>query len=209
MKKIIPFLTLIIISNSNAEYSFKKFIEEDKGGFLPKNSIKINNQLETWQSIEPLYSEWNFSGEPYDCISWYPENNTVFSGENFTQTSNDCKQLEERTVQNREQNNKTLQIRNTGDSFIENRVANNITNSRNAIGTAKECRTYTSSNYWLYSPSRITIRWNNINVIGNLPINNTEYIKDGYLYTSAQDVPYVVEGSNFEYYGVCRVLITP
>lgn len=96
--------------------------------------FKQPNLSENWVTASPLSSNWQNTGNIYGCLTWIPDASTVTVLESFTQSSNDCKQDQSRSIQNREQETTSKQYRNVGDSVTETQV---ITTSltRTAIGT--------------------------------------------------------------------------
>lgn len=134
MKK--SFLALSIITAftiSYADYLIKTPLEANNGGSLPSNSIVFKN-LAKWNPHEQIVSEWVDVNGIYDCLNWVPNENTVYVGEALEQTTDDCKQLQERTVQNQEISS-TGEVRALGSSFTEtqNYVVSGI---RDTIGTS-------------------------------------------------------------------------
>lgn len=135
-KSIIIVLTLLSLSITTAEYTFKFPLETSNGGALPNGFINIKNIGETsnWISTDPLYSPWTDSTSPYNCSNWSPNENTISVGQSFTQTATDCSKDQTRTRQNREQESTTLEYRDVGSPIIENQTI--ITSdTRNSVGT--------------------------------------------------------------------------
>lgn len=91
--------------------------------------------MESWVSIGSLYGEWINNGPLYDCTNWNPATSTVNAGVQFQQEATDCKQNQNRTKQDREQETTTLAIRNIGVETIENNTLTNQLNTRQATGT--------------------------------------------------------------------------
>lgn len=76
---------------------------------------------ESWTAASPFFTEWTNEGGIYECQTWSPDPSTVTVEQAFTQTSNDCKQNQTRTRQDREQEAITLQYRDVGDPIMESR----------------------------------------------------------------------------------------
>jgi len=89
---------------------------------------------ETWVAIAPTYSSWVNIGVLYNCTTWTPAASTVWEGNKFTQTQT-CYQDQQRTVQNREQEQTTGAIRNTTSSTETQTIS--VNQSRQATGTKK------------------------------------------------------------------------
>jgi len=89
---------------------------------------------ETWVAIAPTYSSWVNVGVLYNCTTWTPAASTVWEGNKFTQTQT-CYQDQQRTVQNREQEQTTGAIRNTTSSTETQTIS--VNQSRQATGTKK------------------------------------------------------------------------
>lgn len=108
----------------------------------PGNIIRISAPIAksamvsgNWNDIAPLVSEWKNKGSEYDCSQWAPSPETVTLGQTFNQSQN-CKQDQERTVQQRQQNDTTLAIRDVGAPAVERQVLWKEY-SQEAIGTMK------------------------------------------------------------------------
>lgn len=142
MKKTLIALSLLsIVSIAQASYILKIPLEQSQGGSLPNGSIIMNENpiivptpSENWSSTTPLYSNWVNQGAIYDCTNWTPSPNTQTINSQFDQTATDCKQEQIHTRQDREIENRTLVIRNVGDSIAESQVLS-ATQTRKAIGT--------------------------------------------------------------------------
>lgn len=87
-------------------------------------------------SYPSLYSEWIKIGNVTDCINWTPEESTIDFGVIFIQTSESCKQNEERTVTTRKIDNETQIVTETG-SYKENRIVNTI-GTRESTGNKEQ-----------------------------------------------------------------------
>lgn len=102
--------------------------------------VEKNNSigtLEIWSLTEPNYTEWMNNGDIYDCSNWSPSPDTINIGQTFNQTATNCKQKQNRNMQNIEIEESTGVLRNSGSLIVENRVLTNQTNNRNMIGTKK------------------------------------------------------------------------
>ena len=89
---------------------------------------------ESWVAITPSYSSWVNVGSVYNCTAWDPATSTVWVGNTFTQYRT-CYQSQQRTVQNREQEQTSGQIRNT--TTTEESGAITVSQNQRANGTKK------------------------------------------------------------------------
>jgi hypothetical protein len=156
--KIKTFLTLSVlgISASQAGYVIK----------IPlSNEIKFN----AWNGTTSLFGEWSNTGSPYDCLNWNPDVASINIGQVFMQTTNDCKQNQVRTVQERELDKVSGNVRNVGAPYTATQVIQ-ASNTKSAVGTkeswASTTSTYTTWNNdgeiincsnWSPAPSTVTI----------------------------------------------------
>lgn len=108
----------------NAEYVVKVNLEDHK--------INFHN----WIATTPIQSEFQKTGSIYNCSNWTPDAASITVNQLFNQTATDCKQEESRTVQNRELNTVSGEIRNNGTAYIENQTII-VNDTRNSIGTLK------------------------------------------------------------------------
>ena len=135
MKTLIYLFIIALFSLSYANYIIKFQTPDPKAiKFVEKTSV-APEENEIWNSIEPIITEWTNIGETYDCINWNPDAATVPLGTFFEQTATDCKQDQTRTLQNREQEVTSLQIRNIGTPVIENQTLSDQTKTREIEGT--------------------------------------------------------------------------
>ncbi|WP_410950862.1 hypothetical protein [Pseudomonas sp. S1(2024)] len=128
---------LLLFALANAA-AFPAFANSDTTGNIIRISAPIVQSAavgETWKDIAPLVSAWQNKGSEYDCSQWSPSPDTVALGETFNQSQN-CKQDQERTVQQREQNETTLVIRDVGAPTTERQVLWQE-HSQEAVGTMK------------------------------------------------------------------------
>ena len=110
-----------IITNSHAEYTI----------IMPLDKETIN--FTSMQKIDSLYGNWTNVDELYDCINWNPLESDITIGESFTQSA-DCKQNQERTVQNQKQNSSTGEVVNDGPIYNEGRTID-YSVTRQSVGT--------------------------------------------------------------------------
>lgn len=143
MKKIIVYLSFISMTSiSSAYYMARIPLESFNGGHLPNNSIIFKNLVVgSWVSHPRFESNWIAAGPVYDCSNFSPLENTVPIGDVFTQTA-DCKQNEERTVQDQEINTNG-DIRKIGPLTTETRI-NIVSETRESIGTKEQEETWLS-----------------------------------------------------------------
>lgn len=90
--------------------------------------------IEHWVDAPPLTSPWQNTADPLICTTWIPNTSTVNLGASFQQTSNDCLQKQEQTIQAREQDTISLAFRNKGVATVATQTVT-ISSSRTAIGT--------------------------------------------------------------------------
>lgn len=87
-----------------------------------------------WVDAPPLYSAWANTTAPLVCTTWAPDPATIGQGIQFQQTSNDCLQQQQSTVQAREQDTISLAYRNKGEPYTETKTVT-VTSTRTATGT--------------------------------------------------------------------------
>ena len=129
-KSILTSLTALAISTAQAGFIIKIPLEQTQGGALPDGSINITHRtpglpVENWQPAEPLYGEWINVGESYDCLNISLDASSSTTGRNFVQRETGCKQAQNRTRQDREQETTTLVLRDIGEPVLEDRLTNN------------------------------------------------------------------------------------
>jgi hypothetical protein len=156
-KKSIFTLTLLGFCVSHADY----FVTIP----LEINNIKFDN----WVPTDKIISMWQMSGSIYDCSNWSPLASTITIEQPFVQTATDCKQNQVRTVQERELDKVSGNVRNVGAPYTETQVIQ-VTDTKNALGS-KETWASISSSYttwtndgsiincsnWSPAPSTVTI----------------------------------------------------
>lgn len=109
---------LAAVGSTNAQYLVIYGTEQING-----NNIKLVT-YEKWLQASAITSAWVDNGSPTECSAWSPDASTMATGTSFEQTAT-CKQNQTRTVQNREQNDHTLEFRNAGDVIVENQTLTN------------------------------------------------------------------------------------
>ncbi len=127
MKKSILLISLFFCFGSYADYGIKIPLTTSNGGLLPEGSLEfIKNQNNVpvehpstgnWSTYLPLYSDWQYVGEP-NCL-WFPEPQDFNLDEMFYQYPSNCYHLRERTKQDREQEVNTKEIKNVGPIIVE------------------------------------------------------------------------------------------
>lgn len=215
LKKLVLLASLSVISvTSLAKYDV----------IYPNVPVHFKN-LGLWVQSEPLYSNWINIGNPYDCTSANPLEDTQSLGLTYSKTFYGCKQSQERTLTTSEQHTVSGEVRN---SFVskENQILNNITYTKDSVGTkiVKDCQFShggpTGSNRWYdiattdgYTKTYgIGIDWNGVKKIDTANKKTTypkvsNFIADGYVYTRGAAKP---KGEYFEktyyyyYYEICR-----
>lgn len=93
--------------------------------------------LENWSAIAPTYTEWLNTNTFYSCLSWSPSPSIYQETISFTQTAS-CKTDQERTRQDREQEQNTGDIRDSGVPVKENQTLNGQLASRNYAVTVSD-----------------------------------------------------------------------
>lgn len=128
MKKILllSVLSLTIMNTTLAQYSVKIPLDD---------SFKTGGVTENWITATPEYGAWTNTGAYYNCTSVAPSPSEYSVSETFTQTTSGCTVDQQRTVQPREQNTKTLAYRNVGTSFVENQTLTNQSYGTEVSGT--------------------------------------------------------------------------
>ena len=89
------------------------------------SSRQATGTKETWVTTTPTYTEWINVGESYDCLNISLDASSSTTGRNFVQRETGCKQAQNRTRQDREQETTTLVLRDIGEPVLEDRLTNN------------------------------------------------------------------------------------
>lgn len=131
LKFLIPFS--FFIYNSYA-FSFEYQARFNLDGFSKNNSIP-EAPIETWGIYDNLYGDWINGTLKSNCTNWTPLASTIKLNQSFTQTATNCTIERNRTVQKREISSVTNKVRNVGDSYMETDILQNISDTRNSIGT--------------------------------------------------------------------------
>jgi hypothetical protein len=125
MKKIVLLLAMASISTAYASYQV----------VFPLHDIQFKNQtVEIFTPTDPAIGEWTNASSLYDCKDYMPNPSEYSYGVNFTQTSNNCKRDQERTIQNRQVSSITNQVSNVGVASIEKKTLVNQTDNKEATG---------------------------------------------------------------------------
>lgn len=103
---------------------------------------------EYWVMVAPIYTDWENSGDVYECTNWTPDTATIDLGVSFTQEATDCKQNQTRYRQNRAQETTTLAYRDEGVPVLETQVLTNHSSSRSNTGTKSSA--YSGSHFRIY-----------------------------------------------------------
>lgn len=215
MKNPIKLTTIIIIiigfiKLSSAEYSVMIPLEQDKGGNLPNGSIDLGTvtpeppvvPTANWIQISSIVNDWIDDGVVYECGEWLPASHTVRLNEFFLQSANNCKQNQYRTVQEREQNSITNEIRNKGSLINENRTLTNVVGERDAYGILDCVYDPVVLNYWTQNTSEWEIFFEDIYVgssgqFGGINVQTISY--NGYNLSKGN----LMEGNNYE---ICKYI---
>lgn len=127
MKKIA--LTLLIASFSTSFATYQVV--------YPNQIVNFKSDIvkETFTPTDPTISEWANVGTVHDCSNYTPEASGYAYGVVFTQTTNNCKIDQERTIQQRQISSINGAISNVGSPTIEKQTLDNQPNSIEATGT--------------------------------------------------------------------------
>lgn len=128
LRFLIPF-SLFIYNSCAFSYEYQARFNLD--GFTNHTAAPI----EKWNSYDSLYGNWIEGTLKSNCSNWTPLASSIELNQSFTQTATDCTIERKRTVQKREISLVTNEIRNIGDSYIETDIIQNISDTRNSIGT--------------------------------------------------------------------------
>lgn len=166
-----------------------------------------------WQPYDSLVGEWANVGGVYGCTNWSPDPATVDAGTLFTQTATDCKQAQERVIQDRERDAVSGAIRNTGESTTESQVVT-ASSSREATGTktAPTCLYSTNSpmSYWVFHNTTSSVYrspyYNGVQLPVKMTGGNggnqwTQFTVNGVTYYRGT---YVRRDGDYRYYSICR-----
>lgn len=126
MKKIA--LSLVIASFSMSFASYQVVYPNQLVNF-------VNTPVETFTPTDPLISEWTNIEPAYECSNYTPDASGYAYGVVFTQTADNCKIDQERSVQNRQISNITGAISNVGEPIIEKQTLTDQINNKDATGT--------------------------------------------------------------------------
>jgi len=121
---------------------------QESGTYLVSETQNATGTFVAWLPIANKVSTWSDVGAVYGCSNWSPATSTVDTGVSFTQTSTNCQQGQQRTVQAQEQNQRTQVIRDVGSPTIET-GSYAVTQTQSAVG---------SSGTWL-SASAVKTSW--------------------------------------------------
>jgi len=189
---------------TNAQYNVvigEKQISGDNITFVKKGK---------WVKAQPTVSEWVDVGPATNCSAWTPDPSTVASGTTFEQTASNCTQEQSRTTQNREQNDYTLEYRNSGNPISESRTLTDYSMTRTATGNkiVSECGNGDIGSYrWVAgSPSFgvLYIIWDGVKLFETNEYQLTEKTFNGYKYTKGEQR---VNYGDYTFHLVCRTPI--
>ena len=126
MKKIVLSLLIASFSMSFASYQV----------MYPNQLVNFKNiPSETFTPTEPLISEWISIGVAYDCNNYTPDPSTYAYGVKFTQSAENCKIDQERSIQNRHISSITNKISNDGVPTIEKQTLSGQSGTFEGTGT--------------------------------------------------------------------------
>lgn len=134
MKKSIIGLVIATAVTQTAYASYTVII-----GVQDKDINFVNGQdkpIESkWVAIEDNITDWVYGNT--ECNNWSPSTDTVKIGVEYTQNGSDCTTNKERTIEKREQNTVTSEIRIISTE-TESDVDTEMTTTREAIGTSTD-----------------------------------------------------------------------
>lgn len=104
--------------------------------------LKDKIQFFQYNKYESLKSNWLNDGNIYDCSNWSPLTSTITINQPFVQTATDCKQNQSRSIQDRELDKVSGNVRNVGSPYNENQVIQ-ANSTRDALGTKESWESIT------------------------------------------------------------------
>lgn len=120
-----------ILNNNTAEVKNIGAVFKETQSAIVFDSRPSIGTGEEWLPIDPLYSGWAATSEPYGCASWSPSAASVTVASTFTQNSDSCLISQERTKTNQEQERFSLAVRTAGAPITESQVLINQSSTRN------------------------------------------------------------------------------
>lgn len=120
--------------------------------FTVKIPLQNNNvTFYSWITTDPILGAWENTGDIYSCSNWSPSPSDITVGQSFTQTATDCKQNQIRTVQDRQIDELSGNIRNIGELYAQTQVIT-VSSTKEAVGS-KESWVATTPTYtaWVNS----------------------------------------------------------
>lgn len=124
--------------------------------FEPSSSYTKPNE---WKTIEPLYTDWNITNNLYNCQNWLPLPTDFTESNTFTQNGL-CSTGENRTRQEREQEENTNKIRNVGEPIVETRILSSQTATREYTIKIDDWIGQAKTNCTNWSPDPYTVKIN-------------------------------------------------
>lgn len=210
MKKIITIIMLSNILTSTAIADYSMNLPLDGSSITFKNAPVDTSK---WIQADSIITDWINDGAIFDCSNWSPLADTMIFDEYFTQTATDCQQTQSRTIQDREQNDVTMEYRDVGNLTIERKTIT-VSDTKQEMGTkvVGECL-YMSGNYltdtfWIvrdYS-NVSTINWKGVQITHSTFSGKTYKVGDD-KYTRIDPIMQKTDfGSNKYdyYYQVCK-----
>lgn len=167
MKRNTLIATVLLFSSFNmikADYLLKWPIE----GIIFKNFENEENDNDKWVLTDPVFSSWVNQGDIYECINWIPNTETKYIDETFNQSSDECKQNQTRTKQNREVNTSSGEVRNKGTIVTENTFIT-VGSTREIKGTSNSWDSF--ADYKNISKDWSNLNWGGLNLT-SLPTDN-------------------------------------
>lgn len=205
-------LASIIPSISMAAYSMRYTL--DGSAISIKNPSVVTPPVITpkWVPAESIITEWSNSGAVSSCSNWTPTADTMIFDEYFAQTATDCQQPQSRTVQEREQNDVTLEYRDVGTPTLESKNIT-VSQTKQEMGTkvVGECgysSGFGNDTFWIdrnYADVA-SIAWKGVMLYEASASGKTVTV-GGYKYTRIDPIMKTTEfsGGRFDYYyTICK-----
>ncbi|MFK4135887.1 hypothetical protein ACI2KR_26930 [Pseudomonas luteola] len=141
-------------------------IENNGNAYIESRVITVSQErpatgiLEEWNGIEPTFTSWKDTNALYGCTNWTPDPSIYTERTEFSQASNTCKTDQERYRQEREREEYTEEIRNSGEPIKETQTLTGQKATRTYLqdfsGWVNKGNPYSCSN-WSPDPSTVTV----------------------------------------------------
>lgn len=117
------------------------------------------NKPNEWKAIDPLYTDWSITNNLYSCQNWLPSPSSFTESKVFNQTGL-CSTEENRSRQEREQQDNTKKIRTVGEPTIETRILSSQTATREYTIKIEDWIGQEKTNCTNWSPDPYTVKIN-------------------------------------------------